>query len=56
MFRTKLMLVAVIALFGGSQAQDFDLYDIESKIVQGQNAARGQFPYYVSILPYVETH
>lgn len=47
MFHTKLMLLAIVALLASAQAFDLDQYEIESRIVQGQPAARGQFPYYV---------
>lgn len=41
------MLLAIVALLASAQAFDLDQYEIESRIVQGQPAARGQFPYYV---------
>lgn len=42
MFHTKSIFLAVIAALVTVQA-----YEIDPRIVQGQPAARGQFPYYV---------
>lgn len=41
MFQTKFLLLAVVAALATAE------YDIESRIVQGHDAARGQFPFYV---------
>lgn len=42
MFHTKSIFLAVVAVLATAQA-----YELEPRIVQGQAAARGQFPYYV---------
>lgn len=47
MIHTKLILLAIVAVLAKAQEIELDQYEIESRIIQGQNAARGQFPYYV---------
>lgn len=48
MFRTKCVLLAVaVSLFATANAVDFNAFEIEPRIVQGENATRGQFPFYV---------
>lgn len=41
MLRAKFFLVAIVATLATAE------YQIESRIVQGRDAARGQFPFYV---------
>lgn len=41
MFHTKCLLLAIVATLATAE------YNIESRIVQGHDAVRGQFPFYV---------
>lgn len=45
MYQTSLFLLA--AVLATSSAFNLDEFTIDSRVVQGQNATRGQFPYYV---------
>lgn len=47
MFQTKLILLIVVALIATSKAFREHQLKIEPRIVEGHNAERGQFPYYV---------
>lgn len=48
MFQTKFVLLAVaVSLCAAASAFDLDDIEIDPLIVQGENATRGQFPYYV---------
>lgn len=43
----KITLVLLVAMLAISNAFDLNEFKISPRIVQGQNATRGQFPYYV---------
>lgn len=48
MFKSSSILLLVAAsMLSACSAIDFDGLDIDSRVVQGQNSTRGQFPFYV---------
>lgn len=47
MFQIKLIFLAVIVALSTVNSFDSEEFDIESRIINGQPSARGQFPFYV---------
>lgn len=50
MFQTKLILFGVVALLITNDVFAKHRFDVEPRIIQGQDAVRGQFPYYAFLV------